>query len=281
MNIHLLVDLLRPLRITEIVDIGANPIDGNPPYLPMLKAGNFCRLTGFEPQDFALRKLNKIKSNQERYFPYAVGDGQPKVLNICSADGMTSTLKPNKSILQIFRPFDSWGEIVYQEKISTRTLDSISEIEHLDFLKIDIQGGELSVFENGKKKLADTVLIHTEVSFISIYEGQPTFGTIDNKLRSLGFIPHCFYEIKNWIISPLVINNNPRIPLNQVIEADVVYVKDFTQPELISSEQLKHLALIAHICYQSFDLAMRCIMVLEERGDLPGGSVVQYHSILA
>jgi len=280
MNPQPLLDVLKPQRITEIVDIGANPIDGDPPYKPMLMAGEICRVTGFEPQETALKKLNDKKSKIERYLPYVIGDGSEQVLNICLAEGMTSTFKPNKKILEIFHPFDIWGEVISQEKVVTKTLDSISEIEELDFLKIDIQGGELNVFQHGKKKLANTVVVQTEVSFIPLYEGQPTFSAIDNELRELGFIPHCFLAIKNWMIAPLVINSDPRIPLNQLIEADIVYVKDFTKPEAISDEQLKHLALISHICYKSFDLSMRCIAILEGRGVVPSGSVGQYSSII-
>ena len=280
MNPQPLLDLLKTQRITEIVDIGANPIDGDPPYLPMLKAGEICRVTGFEPQEAALKKLNDAKSRIERYLPYAVGDGSEQVLNICLAEGMTSTFKPNKKILEIFHPFDIWGEVISQEKVVTKKLDLISEIDVIDFLKIDIQGGELNVFQHGREKLANTAVIQTEVSFIPLYEGQPTFSTVDIELRELGFIPHCFPAIKNWMIAPLVINSDPRIPLNQLIEADIVYVKDFTKPETISDEQLKHLALISHICYKSFDLSMRCIAILEERGVVPIGSVARYPAMI-
>ena len=82
------------------------------------------------------------------------------------------------------------------------------------------------------------------------------------------------------MIAPLVINGDPRIPLNQLIEADIVYVKDFTKPENIGDEQLKHLALISHICYKSFDLSMRCIVILEERGIVPSGSVARYPAMI-
>jgi hypothetical protein len=34
-----LFDLLQPARLTAVVDIGANPIDGDPPYKRMLAAG--------------------------------------------------------------------------------------------------------------------------------------------------------------------------------------------------------------------------------------------------
>jgi FkbM family methyltransferase len=281
MNLIHFIELLAPKRITEIVDIGANPIDGEPPYLPMLKSGEICRVTGFEPQEAALQKLIDAKSKQERYLPYVVGDGSERTLNICFAEGMTSLLKPNKKILEIFQPFEGWGEVVSQHKVLTKTLDSIEEIEELDYLKIDIQGGELDVFRHGRSKLTKTVLIQTEVSFIPLYENQPTFSDIDIELRAQGFIPHFFPALKNWMISPLVINNDPRIPLNQLIEADIVYVKDFTKPENISDEQLKHLALIAHACYGSFDLSMRCIAILEQRGAIPVGSMNRYPSMIS
>ena len=42
-------DLLRPEKLTTIVDIGANPIDGDPPYKQMLER-ELCQVIGFEPQ---------------------------------------------------------------------------------------------------------------------------------------------------------------------------------------------------------------------------------------
>ena len=59
---------------------------------------------------------------------------------------------------------------------------------------------------------------------------------------------------------------------NQLLEADFVYVRDFRKPDLLTEEQLKHLALIAHYCYRSFDLAQFCLLALEERGHLPKGT---------
>ena len=35
--------LIGPERLTAVVDVGANPIDGDPPYLPMLRGG-LCRV---------------------------------------------------------------------------------------------------------------------------------------------------------------------------------------------------------------------------------------------
>ena len=119
------------------------------------------------------------------------------------------------------------------------------------------------------------------MSFITLYKDQPTLGDIDLELRRQGFVPHCFAQIKKWPIAPCVINGNPRLALNQLLEADIVYVRDFSQPQSMSDEQLKHLALIAHHCYGSFDLALRCVMLLEQRKALQLGSQNFYLGLLA
>ena len=69
--------------------------------------------------------------------------------------------------------------------------------------------------------------------------------------------------------------------MDQLLEADIVYVRDFAHPETMTDEQLKHLAIIAHHCYKSFDLAMRCVMLLEKRAVLDVGAQETYRSIVA
>jgi hypothetical protein len=65
-----------------------------------------------------------------------------------------------------------------------------------------------------------------------------------------------------------------------------LYVPDFAletrfRPDLMSDEQLKHMALIVHHCYGSFDLALRCVMLLEQRQVLPAGAQRRYVEFLA
>ena len=122
-----LTDLLSPQRLTEVVDIGANPIDGEPPYTRMLSAG-LCRVTGFEPQEQALLELQQKKGLNEYYLPYAVGDGGMHTLNICKASGMASLLEPDPKALALFGMFSQFGEVIRQVPIETRKLDDISEI---------------------------------------------------------------------------------------------------------------------------------------------------------
>jgi FkbM family methyltransferase len=275
-----LLDLLQPARLTAVVDIGANPIDGDPPYKRMLGAG-LCTLVGFEPQAEALAELNRRKGPHERYLSSAVGDGQEHTLHICQARGMTSLLPPDPAQLALFNEFPAFGRVVEQVRIPTRRLDDIDEIDHLDFLKIDVQGAELDVFTAGRHKLSRAVAIQVEVSFVTLYQGQPAFGAIDVALRELGFVPHCLAELKRWPLSPLVVDGNLRKPLRQLLEADLVYVRAFTRADGMDGEQWKHLAMVAHHCYGSADLTLRAIMAATELGALPAEAPANYLKILS
>jgi len=265
--------LLRPQRLTAVVDIGANPIDGAPSYQPMLDK-ELCTVTGFDPQPAALDLL-RDRGPFETYLPYAVGDGSVQTLHVCSAPGMSSFLKPDAASLALFPLFAEFGKVVGTQQMETRPLDTITEIVAVDFLKMDVQGSELAILRSGREKLAEAVAIQTEVSFVPLYENQPPIGLLDLELRAQGFIPHALVELKEWIIAPLVVNRNPRQALNQLLEADMVYVRDLRTAKSWTDEQLKHLALIAHHCYRSFDLTLFCLLELEARGSVPSG--VQDH----
>ncbi len=81
--------LLKLEQPVHVVDIGANPIDGQAPYKPLLAAG-LAKVVGFEPNPEALNKLNAQKGPNETYLPHAVFDGAEQEIKFCHAPGMTS-----------------------------------------------------------------------------------------------------------------------------------------------------------------------------------------------
>ncbi|MBF0462322.1 MAG: FkbM family methyltransferase [Magnetococcales bacterium] len=143
----------------KVTDIGANPIDGVPPYKPLLDVG-IAEIVGFEPAPEALANLNRRKGPHEIYLPHAVGDGKRHTLNFCYAPGMTSLLEPNKAILELFHGFPGWGRVLSQEDLQTVCLDDVVETMGTDLIKIDIQGAELMALSLGCPKTASTVQIY-------------------------------------------------------------------------------------------------------------------------
>ena len=262
-----LVELLDPSRRTQVVDVGASQLHDAPPYKPLLDAG-LCFVTGFDPQAEAMPK----PGSNERYLPYAIGDGvKPHALNICTYPGWTSLLTPSKAALDCFTTFKEQAAVKRQTVVQTHRLDDLEEVEHIDFLKADAQGSELDVLRYGSNKLDDTAVIQVEVPFVGLYEHQPSFGDIDLELRAQGFLPHTFANLKRWPIDSALIIRDFRYQANQLLEADAVYVRDFIRHAALTSETLKHLCLIAHACYRSFDLAAHCIHLLERRGKVKDG----------
>ena len=80
---------------------------------------------------------------------------------------------------------------------------------------------------------------------------------------------------KRWAIAPTVFDGNFYTPGNQLLEADMVYVRDLAHPERMTSEQLAHLAMIAFHIYGSVDLAVFCIIELQQRGRAAEDAVEQ------
>jgi hypothetical protein len=87
--------------------------------------------------------------------------------------------------------------------------------------------------------------------------------------------------LKKWPISPILIDGHPRAGLNQLLEADLVYVRDFSRIENMDGEQWKHLALIAHHCYGSYDLALRAVISAAQLGAIPADAPERYIDLFA
>lgn len=270
---RLLHDLVRCSRPSSILDIGASLVEGDPPYKEMLDY-ELCTVTGFEPQQRALAELEQRKGPLERYLPHVLGDGREHRLKITRAQGMTSLLTPDQNQLRLFTPFLDWGSVVEEHDVQTHRLDDL-DIDDFDLLKIDVQGAELMVFQNGRERLRNAVAVQTEVSFVPLYLDQPTLGEVDGELRSQGFVPHSMPEVKQWAIAPTVFGDSVYQPGNQLLEADMVYVRDLAHPKRMTSEQLSHLAMIAFHIYGSVDLAVFCIIELQQRGRASEDAVEQ------
>ncbi|MFM2043962.1 MAG: hypothetical protein RLY86_2538 [Pseudomonadota bacterium] len=248
----------------KVVDIGANPIDAEPPYVELLRAGQ-ADVVGFEPNEKALEVLNTRKGPNETYFPHAVGDGTRHTLHICQAPGMTSLLKPNRAVLGLFHGFPIWGTVLRTVEVDTVRLDDVPATEGVDLIKMDIQGGELMVLQNAESRLRDALVIQSEVEFLPLYENQPLFSDVEQFLRARGFVFHRFFPQVSRVIEPLVVGDSMFSGLSQLVWADGIFVRDFTRLDLLSDRQLLAMAAIVHDCYGSFDLALHLVRAHDRR----------------
>lgn len=261
----------RPLHV---VDVGANPVEGDAPYKELLARG-YARVTGFEPQAAALAKLDAVKTERETYLPDALGAGGRVTLHLYRGSGFTSVFPMRESAVSLLGLRKATG-LVGREEIATRRMDDIGELAPADFLKIDVQGSELAIIANGSEKLAQAVAVQTEVRFLPLYDGEPSFGELDAELRRQGFMFHDFSFLKRMATrSPNQAALRRRV-YRQVVDGDAFYVRDLTRPDLIDDDQLFRLALLAEGVMQSRGLAVFCLDTLAARGAIGRDAAEDY-----
>lgn len=254
------------IRKTSICDVGANPINV-PPYAGLLAAGA-CRVTGFEPNPEAFGLLLDQKGEDEIYHNVAVGDGSELDLHLYATATMTSVFPPHAPGYRAIGA-EGWGRVKAVEKLKTVALDSLDGLDPFDCLKIDIQGGELLVFQNARRMLADAVCVIVEMRYMQLYEGEPMIGGVDEELRAQGFMLHKFMFNKS---RPMPNSQMARLRrrrvLDQLVDGDGVYLRHPGRIEDWTDDQLCHGAILGSAVFESHSFVLYCLDELVRRGGI-------------
>jgi len=264
-----LIDALQPDRLTRIVDVGANPINDNP-YKPLLDMGA-CEVYGFERHPEAYAQLLQNKGDREHYYPFAVGDGNSGTLKITSGSGFSSLLEPNENFWTYTGRFHRGMRILDRVHVETKRLDEVEGLPEFDLMKIDIQGGETAVFDNGTRVLSNALAVISEVAAIPLYEDQPLLDDQMASLRKVGFHLHKFLFFKALrCTNPFSRQFSAGLHKNQLSDGDAVFVRGLMDLNSLSDENLKHLSILAESVIMSADLvtvALREVINREVIGD--------------
>jgi FkbM family methyltransferase len=256
--------LLPPLPRLKIVDVGAMSLgEGTDVYSPLASATP-CDVYGFEPGAEELKKLTASAKPGHHYLPYFIGDGSSGTFYECNYNMTSSLFEPDMDLLSRFQALAELTVVQKTHAVETKRLDDIPEIEGTDFLKADVQGAELMVFEGAARILENTLVVHTEVQFVPLYKGVPLFGEIDIHLRSKGFQLHRLTQAGRTF-KPLIFKNDVNAALSQILWGDAIYVRDFMQFDQLSNVALLKLATILHETYRSVDLAAYALAAYDRR----------------
>lgn len=251
-----------PFQLT-ILDIGAAMAD-RPSYQSLVEAGH-ARIIGFEPDAAACESLNGRYGAPHRFFPHFIGDGRPATFHETNWALTGSLFPPNTRLLDKFNNLGELTQPVAQHTVTTTRLDDIAEIDAVDFIKIDVQGSELPIFQNGLRALSQALVVQTEVEFVELYKGQPMFADVDLFLRGQGFQFHTLHEVGGRAFKPLVHKNDINRPFRQFLWADAIYTRDWMQLEMLTPEKLRNYAVLAHDVLKSYDLAHHVLEALDRK----------------
>lgn len=181
------MQILRDQRIHLVLDVGANAGQ----YAETLRANGFRgRIVSFEPTSKAFVALELKAAGDESWSceQLALSDveGQ-RAINV-SANSWSSSLLPMTA-----QHMKSAPDSVYigSEIVSTSRLDSLSPLlfhgDERTYLKLDVQGHELSVLLGGERALGCVHALECELSVIPLYEGQPLIEEVLAYLARLAF----------------------------------------------------------------------------------------------
>ena len=262
MNPFTLTSLIRPESLIAVVDIGASLVE-TPPYQQLLSSG-VARVIGFEPNPDECEKLRRKYEGTHEFYPYFIGDGNPAIFRETNWFATGSLFRPNKALIDKYQNLHEVTTLVAEHPVQTKALDDIPEIADIDYIKIDVQGSELSVFRNADRLLSGVTLIHTEVCFVELYEHQPLFADVDMFLRSKGFQFIKFTTFGTRCLKPLVMDNNINTG-NQQLWSDAIYLRDLSHAESMPTEKLVKLAIVCHDVYGFYDFSLYLLNLLDSR----------------
>lgn len=178
-----------------IFDLGANNGDISKIYLEYFSS---ARIFAFEPfPDSAKNYKSNFKDDARvKCFELAISDvKEEKNFFVNKNVDTNSLLKPQKSGLSS----DAQVENISVIKVQSITLDEFckqNNIDHIDILKMDIQGGELNALKGAVKLLKENKIgmIYMETYFVEQYEGHPLFHDLSKFLSQFNFYLQDIYN---------------------------------------------------------------------------------------
>jgi FkbM family methyltransferase len=268
-------EALAPLRPLEVADIGARAT-GVPPYQTLLEIGA-ANLIGFEPDPAAFAVLQAEKSEHTTYFPLALGKPGPAVFNLHHIASLSSVLKFHRASAEFLGKKKWVSRPLTEIPMQLSALDDLPNVPDLDILKMDVQGAEIDILRGATRKLSKAILIVPEIRFHRMYEGEAMFGELDSELRRQGFVLHKFMFTKSLTLpSSQAHRFFKRRAASQLLDGDAVYIRDISDPEVISDRQFGALAMAADAIFGSHDLCAMCLDRLADRGAVPRSLAGEY-----
>jgi FkbM family methyltransferase len=205
---------------------------------------------GFEPDKRSIKIISNKKNDFKSYkiLPYALAEKSSTLkFRLCKKPQVSSLYQPNSLFLDKFPNTDRF-DVEETVLIDCVSIDSIN-LPKIEFLKIDIQGGENDVLKGASSTLESVLGLEVEVEFLDLYKGQPLFGDVCNTLltNEIEFID--FINLTRWE------RKRPRNGHGQCIFGDALFLRS---PEYLLDKKVdintwsSYLAIL--IIYNRFDL---------------------------
>lgn len=170
-----------------ILDVSAQTLAHNKQFYEHLNQLQFPHnVYKFEPVEHG-RHEQASETSKVTVLRDFVGDGCERDFYLNEPDCFSSFMPFNASAKNRLESFKYFATLDVN-RVTTRTLDDVvGKIENIDLLKLDDQDCEFILLKHSIQTLQRTQVVHCDVSFIEMYQGQARFGEIDEFLTNQGF----------------------------------------------------------------------------------------------
>lgn len=177
------VEALRYMEVGTLLDVGANVGQFS---VVVRQIYPNADIIAFEPQAEAAERFSRVVGGSVKLHCCGVGAKREKL-------SFHVTERTDSSSL--YEPLDGPGHAYGIQESKTLTIDvlpmpdvvTLAECKGPIFMKVDVQGAELSVFEGCGNSLRMIDAIYVELSFVPLYKDQPLAGQVISYLNDKGF----------------------------------------------------------------------------------------------
>ncbi len=263
--------LLSDTKFT-IVDVGAQLLDSEDHVYSKLTEKFPCRVIGFEPLREELAKRTR-KERDVEMLPYFIGDGNEWNFYETSFSPASSNFEPDIKLLGQYHALGGMLNVANVSKVQTQRMDDIDYLDDMDFLKVDIQGGELACLQGGRNVLKNVAVVNVEVEFVRLYKDQPEHHKIEAFLSENGFFLMDYRDFGYLTYKEHPVGYGG----GRIGWADAVYVKDESRLKALGPQKVLKTAIIAHYIYSHWDLAAHLFGIYDE---MTGRSILSLYQNL-
>lgn len=227
---------------------------------------------GFDADRQACEERNEAIAQQkinwtETHIPLAVWDSiGTATLYVTKNPECSSLYPPNELVINRLTEYADFQKLLSTIEVETTTLDEYFKQNPatIDFLQLDVQGGELNVLDGATQLLNNQLLmLCVEVSFVELYKNQPLFADVDIYLRNQEFTLLDFGT--KWHGRRQGIKLMSQQHPGQFVWTDAYYARDLIRPDqnfkFKTPERIFKLACIADLL-MFYDYALELLAYL-------------------
>jgi FkbM family methyltransferase len=262
-----IIKQVSPNLTLTVLDVGAVPIAGQEEKAHALVRGfPGSKVVGFEVDPEVCDGLNRDADGSLQFYPVALGRAEEERTFYRTVHPMCASLyEPDADLLARYQNMEV-SQLKNTSKIKTMGLDQFvreNSIGTVDFIKIDIQGAELDVFQGGIATLKNTLAVVSEVEFVPLYRNQPLFGDVCAFLTGEGLNFHKFLGMSSRALRTAMLCDAINVP-TQHLWGNAMFIRDVFDPASFTDDQLLKTAVIANH-YGSPDVTLACLMSFDSR----------------